>query len=86
MCRRKLVRAGLRFREHLFKTAVPRKEAVERARSATKPNNWSGLNVYVLGFDSLSQMAMRRSLPKTVKYLEDAMQAVVLNGTFVAGP
>ena len=59
---------------------VPKKAAIERARNATKPKDWSGLSVYILGFDSLSQMATRRSLPRTVKYLEDAMQAVVLNG------
>lgn len=78
-------RDDLRIRDHLFKTVVPKKEAIERARSATKPKDWSGLSVYILGFDSLSQMATRRSLPKTVRYLEEAMQAVVLNGYNIVG-
>lgn len=33
-----------------------------------------------IGFDSLSQMSFRRKLPKTVKYIEEEFDAVVLDG------
>ncbi|CAI5447479.1 unnamed protein product [Caenorhabditis angaria] len=43
------------------------------------------LNVYFLGFDSLSQMSFRRKLPNTVKFLEETMESVVLNGYNIVG-
>ncbi|KJH41424.1 hypothetical protein DICVIV_12604 [Dictyocaulus viviparus] len=45
----------------------------------------SGLNVYFLGFDSLSQMSFRRKLPKTVKVLEETLKSVILNGYNIVG-
>lgn len=51
-----------------------------KANSAKKP-----LNVYFLGFDSLSQMSFRRKLPKTVKFLEETLGSVVLNGYNIVG-
>ena len=45
-----------------------------------KSNNPNVLDVYFLGFDSLSQMSFRRKLKKTVKVLEDIIGSVVLNG------
>ena len=34
----------------------------------------------IAGYDSLSQMTFRRKLPETVKFLEDELGAVILNG------
>ncbi len=47
--------------------------------------DWSGLNVYILGFDSLSQMSFRRNMPQTVRYLEKEMGTLVLNGFNIVG-
>uniref|UniRef100_A0A1I7VZ31 DUF229 domain-containing protein n=1 Tax=Loa loa TaxID=7209 RepID=A0A1I7VZ31_LOALO len=38
-----------------------------------------------IGFDSLSQMSFRRKLPKTVKYIEEEFDAVVLDGYNIVG-
>lgn len=61
-------------------TIVPKEETIETLRTKEKPKDWSGLNVYFLGFDSMSQMAFRRSLPKTTRFLEETMESIVLNG------
>lgn len=63
---------------------VVKPEKLEQLKAAKKnlSKNWSGLNVYVLGFDSLSQMSFRRNLPLTVEYLEKVMGSSVLNGIF----
>uniref|UniRef100_A0AC35U4Z7 Sulfatase domain-containing protein n=1 Tax=Rhabditophanes sp. KR3021 TaxID=114890 RepID=A0AC35U4Z7_9BILA len=50
-----------------------------------KQNNGTKLNVHIISFDSLSQMSYRRNLPKTVKYFEDTMKGVVLNGYNIVG-
>ncbi|VDK49565.1 unnamed protein product [Anisakis simplex] len=39
----------------------------------------------ILGFDSLSQMSFRRKLPLTVKYVEETLEAVVLDGYNIVG-
>lgn len=69
-----------RFRKNLFMTIVPKEDKIKVLMNKQKPKDWSGLNIYFLGFDSLSQMAFRRNLPKTTKFLEETMGAVVLNG------
>ncbi|PAV78049.1 hypothetical protein WR25_00929 isoform B [Diploscapter pachys] len=50
-----------------------------------KSDNPNVLDVYFLGFDSLSQMSFRRKLKKTVKVLEDVIGSVVLNGYNIVG-
>lgn len=65
-----------RFIFYLFKFCIRRAKFKKKAQ----PDDWSGLDVYFLGMDSLSQMTYRRKLPKTVKYLEEVMGSVVLNG------
>ncbi|KAK6031246.1 hypothetical protein OSTOST_02606, partial [Ostertagia ostertagi] len=45
----------------------------------------SGLNIFFLGFDSLSHMSFRRKLPKTVEVLEKTLGSVVLNGYNIVG-
>uniref|UniRef100_A0A1I7WEZ8 Nicastrin n=1 Tax=Heterorhabditis bacteriophora TaxID=37862 RepID=A0A1I7WEZ8_HETBA len=47
--------------------------------------NSSGLDVFFLGFDSLSQMSFRRNLPKTVEFLENVLESVILNGYNIVG-
>ena len=74
-----------RFRKHLFMNLVPSDAAIKRARQAERPKDWSGLNVFILGFDSLSQQSFRRNLPLTVEYLENTMDAIVLNGYNAVG-
>ncbi|CAD6198670.1 unnamed protein product [Caenorhabditis auriculariae] len=58
------------------------KQKEMRENSKLIPNPEPRLNVYFLGFDSLSQMSFRRKLPKTVKFLEEVLGSVVLNGRF----
>ncbi|PAV74960.1 hypothetical protein WR25_10174 [Diploscapter pachys] len=50
-----------------------------------KSDNPNVLDVYFLGFDSLSQMSFRRKLKKTVTVLEDIIGSVVLNGYNIVG-
>ena len=49
------------------------------------PEGALGLNILMMGFDSLSRLAWQRSLPKTFAYLTESLEAVVLNGYNVAG-
>ena len=44
-----------------------------------------GINIFMMGFESLSRLAWKRSLPKTLAYLTESLSAVVLNGYNVAG-
>jgi len=72
-------------RSNPFMVAVPQKDRVERMKSLnaahrSRSNANQSLNVYMLSFDSLSQMSFRRNLPKTVKFIEEEIGSVVLNG------
>ena len=49
------------------------------------PERALGLNILMMGFDSMSRLAWQRSLPKTFAYLTESLGAVVLNGYNVAG-
>ncbi|CAL2038843.1 unnamed protein product [Caenorhabditis brenneri] len=61
-------------------------EIHERARKIKeKSPEKKTYNVYFLGFDSLSQMSFRRKLPETVKFLEETLGSVVLNGYNIVG-
>ncbi|KAE9553335.1 hypothetical protein FO519_003448 [Halicephalobus sp. NKZ332] len=71
--------------KHLFMTISPKQEIIQRSATSKRPKNWSGLSVYWFSLDSMSQMAYRRSLPKTVEFLEKKMGAVVLNGYNIVG-
>ncbi|PIO56346.1 hypothetical protein TELCIR_22255, partial [Teladorsagia circumcincta] len=60
--------------------SVVRKDASQLLREDVTPApDSSGLNVFFLGFDSLSHMSFRRKLPKTVDVLEKYIGSVVLN-------
>ncbi|KAK6111077.1 hypothetical protein QQG55_42215 [Brugia pahangi] len=71
--------------KHLLWTIVPDRKKEEDLSHIKKSPDWSGLDVYFIGFDSLSQMSFRRKLPKTVKYIEEEFDAVVLDGYNIAG-
>lgn len=62
--------------------AKPEKLEQLKAAESSRSKDWSGLNVYILGFDSLSQMSFRRNLPLTVEYLEKVMGSSIVNGRF----
>ncbi|EYB84596.1 hypothetical protein Y032_0314g2251 [Ancylostoma ceylanicum] len=66
--------------------SVVRKKDEDLLKSGSKPSpDGSGLNVYFLGFDSLSQMSFRRKMPKSVVVLEKTLDAVVLDGYNIVG-
>uniref|UniRef100_A0AC35F9Q2 Uncharacterized protein n=1 Tax=Panagrolaimus sp. PS1159 TaxID=55785 RepID=A0AC35F9Q2_9BILA len=65
---------------HLFMDIIPQDEAIKNAEEIERPSFWSGLSVYWLSFDSISQMKFRRSFPKTMEYLEKNLEAITLNG------
>ncbi|KAF1752938.1 hypothetical protein GCK72_019493 [Caenorhabditis remanei] len=69
----------------LLWTITDNEEAHKRARKLTKLEKRKSYNVYFLGFDSLSQMSFRRKLPRTVKFLEETLGSVVLNGYNIVG-
>ncbi|TMS37546.1 hypothetical protein L596_004455 [Steinernema carpocapsae] len=78
-------RAGSSQWKGALMTIVPNKDRVEEQKKKKQPDNWSGMNVFFMGIDSLSQMAYRRVLPKTVDYFENVMKGVVLNGYNIVG-
>lgn len=75
---------GKKWRHPLW-SVVPDEKKVELLSQIEKPADWSGLDVYFIGFDSLSQMSFRRKMPKTVEFIEKELEAVVLNGYNIVG-
>uniref|UniRef100_A0A915PL71 DUF229 domain-containing protein n=1 Tax=Setaria digitata TaxID=48799 RepID=A0A915PL71_9BILA len=71
--------------KHLLWTVVPDRKKEEDLSHIKKPSDWSGLDVYFIGFDSLSQLSFRRKLPKTVKFIEEEFDGVVLDGYNIVG-
>ncbi|GMR48160.1 hypothetical protein PMAYCL1PPCAC_18355, partial [Pristionchus mayeri] len=69
----------------LMMNVVGSEKRVEELKEKKRGEDWSGLDVYFLGFDSLSQMSFRRTLPKTVEFLENELGSVVLNGYNIVG-
>ena len=49
------------------------------------PEGALGLNILMIGFDSMSRLAWQRSLPETFAYLTESLGAVVLNGYNAVG-
>ena len=49
------------------------------------PEGTLGLNILMMGFDSVSRLMWQRNLPKTYAYLTESLGAVVLRGYNVAG-
>ncbi|CAI4222045.1 unnamed protein product [Auanema sp. JU1783] len=56
----------------------------ERLKKSFEKDN-EKTNVFILVFDSLSQLSFRRKLPKTVEYLEKVLGSTVLNGYNIVG-
>nr|CAD2137226.1 unnamed protein product [Meloidogyne enterolobii] len=80
--------AGSRQWSNPFMVVVPKNKEKKKKdpNEATKllQNSSDPINVYILSFDSLSQMSFRRNLPKTVKFLEENDFAV-FNGYNIVG-
>lgn len=66
--------------QNLFASIVPIPAAIQRARAAEKLATATGLNVYFLGFDSLSSLTFQRKLTKSYKFLSEELEAIVLEG------
>ena len=49
------------------------------------PEGALGLNILMMGFDSVSRLMWQRNLPKTYAYLTESLGSVVLNGYNVVG-
>ena len=49
------------------------------------PEGALGLNILMMGFDSVSRLMWQRNLPKTYTYLTESLGSVVLSGYNVAG-
>ncbi|CAJ0579700.1 unnamed protein product, partial [Mesorhabditis spiculigera] len=71
--------------EGLLMSVVRNEEAVQRAKERSQPDDWSGLDVYFVSLDSVSQMTFRRKLPKTVAYFEKILGGVVLDAYNIVG-
>ncbi|RCN50084.1 hypothetical protein ANCCAN_03915 [Ancylostoma caninum] len=71
---------GSRIWEGILMSVVRKKDEDLLKRGSALSPDGSGLNVYFLGFDSLSQMSFRRKMPKSVDVLEKTLDAVVLDG------
>ncbi|CAK5091150.1 unnamed protein product [Meloidogyne enterolobii] len=81
--------AGSRQWSNPFMVVVPKnKEKTKKhpnaANNHLQNSSTDPINVYILSFDSLSQMSFRRNLPKTVKFLEENDFAV-FNGYNIVG-
>jgi hypothetical protein len=67
---------------NLFMTITPNNTIIERLRRIKKPADWSGLNVYIIGFDSLSRLTFQRKMRQSFKYLTEQLDAVFLEGLY----
>ncbi|KAF8387097.1 hypothetical protein PRIPAC_76239 [Pristionchus pacificus] len=57
-------------------------QKVKKEKKDPEKKRWS---VLMVSFDSVSQMTFRRKLPKTVKYLEEELGTIVMNGYNIVG-
>uniref|UniRef100_A0A1I8BSW1 DUF229 domain-containing protein n=1 Tax=Meloidogyne hapla TaxID=6305 RepID=A0A1I8BSW1_MELHA len=73
--------AGSKQWSNPFMVVVPKKK---KKLKQTENDSSKPINVYILSFDSLSQMSFRRNLPKTVEFLEKNDFAV-FNGYNIVG-
>ena len=60
-------------------------ELQKRTAEKTADGNPLGLNVLMFGFDSVSSMTWQRNLPKSHRYLTEALGAIVLDGYNIVG-
>uniref|UniRef100_A0A7I4YMJ4 DUF229 domain containing protein n=1 Tax=Haemonchus contortus TaxID=6289 RepID=A0A7I4YMJ4_HAECO len=78
-------RQGMESWRGILMSVVRKDESQLLSNNASPAPDSSGLNVFFLGFDSLSHMSFRRKMPKTVEVLEKSLGAVVLNGYNIVG-
>ena len=64
--------------------AAPR-QGLEARRVNTGIGGHGSLNVLIWGQDSVSRLMFMRKLPKTFKYLEEELGAIVLKGYNILG-
>ena len=51
---------------------VPKNKKLDKdENNSNNCSNQQPINIYILSFDSISQMSFRRNLPKTVEFLEN---------------
>uniref|UniRef100_A0A0N5C4A9 Sulfatase domain-containing protein n=1 Tax=Strongyloides papillosus TaxID=174720 RepID=A0A0N5C4A9_STREA len=68
-----------------FMRAIIKNEMVEKLRKIKKSRNIRNWNVQIISYGSLSQMAVRRLLPKTVKFFEKTLEGITLEGYNILG-
>ncbi|EYB84590.1 hypothetical protein Y032_0314g2247 [Ancylostoma ceylanicum] len=66
-------------------TVVRKSDKDLLAKNSKRNSDTTGLNVFILGFDSMSHMTFRRKMPKTVELLERKFDSVILNGYNIVG-
>ncbi|CAJ0937740.1 unnamed protein product, partial [Mesorhabditis belari] len=69
----------------LLMSVVRNEKLAENSKTKTQPSNWSGLDVFFLGMDSVSHMSYLRKLPKTAAYFEKIMGGVTLDAYNIVG-
>ena len=62
----------------------PKPEVLKRT-SIVPSDNGTGLNVIVIGLDSLSHLSFQRLLPRTYHLLRDELDFTIMNGYNIAG-
>lgn len=63
----------------------PLQSVIDRSKNSKSPENGLGLNVYMMGFDSISRMTFMRKLPKTFDYITSKLNGIVLEGYNIVG-
>jgi hypothetical protein len=58
-------------------TIVPNDERVKQLLNVNKPPRRSGLNVFMIGLDSMSHMHVKRKLPKSYDYFTRVLKVCV---------
>lgn len=78
--------------KNIHASVVRSTDALNRSnarRSPTSTNVGDGmnlnLNVYIIGFDSLSRMTFMRKMPKTYEYITSKLNGIVLEGYNIVG-
>ncbi|CEF59477.1 Protein of unknown function DUF229 family and Alkaline phosphatase-like, alpha/beta/alpha domain and Alkaline-phosphatase-like, core domain-containing protein [Strongyloides ratti] len=63
-----------------FMRAILNSEKVEKLRKLKKPDNWTGWNVHIISYGSLSQMSYKRFLSKSLKFFEKNLEGFIMEG------
>ncbi|KAK2157549.1 hypothetical protein LSH36_189g06091 [Paralvinella palmiformis] len=71
--------------KNLHAAIKPSQSAIKRARAASLPSNALGLNMLMLGFDSVSRLNWIRNLPNSHAYFSDVLGGVTLEGYNIVG-